>query len=140
MEDEIKLRIVENIVWDLSVYLDGKSVLEIACGDSSVDVSVCYNALGHLKEILNPVVAQMIRVTTQEGYIIFITMWKMDKIIVPELKSIIHKYSNITICEEIENNIEIYIYIDLKGEECYLKIQWYTVNKLNLFIYGEEEK
>lgn len=114
MEDEIKLRVVENIVWDLSVYLDGKSVLEIACGDSSVDVSVCYNALGHLKEILNPVVAQMIRVTAQGGYIIFITTWKMDKIVVPELKSILYEYRNITIREEIENN-KYYILIIQKA-------------------------
>lgn len=40
--------------------------------DNSFDVSVCYNALGHLKSILRPVLTEMLRVTTKDGYLIFI--------------------------------------------------------------------
>ncbi|MGH4124374.1 MAG: class I SAM-dependent methyltransferase [Clostridium sp.] len=148
------MRVVETIVKRLGTYLNGKKILEIACGDSefslnasryaeevlatditlerlkrrnidvipknvefremnatnldivnnSFDVSVCYNALGHLENLLNPVLMEMMRVTIQNGYLIFISTWKMDKKIIPELKNIISDYSNLTIYADIENS------------------------------------
>lgn len=154
MGDKEKMTVVEIISERLSFYLDGKRILEIACGDSdfsltaskyanevlatdislerfnrrnlklipenlyfeemdagdldidnnSFDVCVSYNALGHLKSKLIPVLTEMIRVTVEGGYLIFITTWKMDKNIIPELKNIILKKKNLAIYEDIENN------------------------------------
>ena len=154
MGDKEKMKVVEIISESLSSYLEGKKILEVACGDSdfsltaskyanevlatdislerfkkrnlkvipknlyfkemdaanldignnSFDACICYNALGHLKSILIPVLTEMIRVTIEGGYLIFITTWKIDKNIIPELKSIIMKQKNLTIYKDAENN------------------------------------
>jgi ubiquinone/menaquinone biosynthesis C-methylase UbiE len=75
--------------------------LDIA--ENSFDVSSCYNALGHLKSILRPVLIEMFRVTNQDGYLIFIATWKMDIATLGELKNIISEYNNLTLFAEIEN-------------------------------------
>lgn len=148
------MRVIEAIMQDFITYLDGKKVLEIACGDSdfsltaskyakevlatdislervkkrnlevipknirfkemnaanldidnnTFDISACYNGLGHLKSILRLVFIEMIRVTIQGGYLIFIATWKMDKEILNELKNIINEHSNVTLYAEIECN------------------------------------
>lgn len=147
------MKIVEKIVQDLKTYLDGKKVLEIACGNSdfsltaskyakevlatdislerikrknlkvfpdniyfeemnaanldikenTFDVSVCYNALGHLKNILRPVLTEMFRVTSKDGYLMFIATWKIDIAIFDELKNIISEHSDITLFAEVKN-------------------------------------
>lgn len=71
--------------------------------ENSFDVSSCYNALGHLKSILRPVLTEMFRVTNQDGYLIFIATWKMDIATLGELKNIISEYNNLTLFAEIEN-------------------------------------
>jgi ubiquinone/menaquinone biosynthesis C-methylase UbiE len=150
----MKMRVIETIMHDFITSLDGKKVLEIACGDSdfslaaskyakevlatdislervkkknlevipknirfkemnaanldidsySFDVSACYNGLGHLKSILRPVLMEMIRVTIEGGYLIFIATWKMDKEIFAELKNIINEHNNVILYSEIECN------------------------------------
>lgn len=72
--------------------------------DSSFDVTVCYNALGHLESILNSVISEMNRVTIKNGYLIFIVTWKIDKKIIYEIKNTISKYKNLTISEDVDNN------------------------------------
>lgn len=72
--------------------------------NNSFDVSVCYNALGHLDNVLKFVLKEMIRVTIHDGYLMFIATWKMDKRIIPELKNIINEHTNIFIYSEIENS------------------------------------
>lgn len=149
----VKMKIVERIVQDLKTYLDGKKVLEIACGNSdfsltaskyakevlatdislerikrknlkilpgnihfkemnaanldikenAFDVSVCYNALGHLKSILRSVLTEMFRVTSKDGYLMFIATWKIDIAIFDKLKNIISEYSDITLFSEVKN-------------------------------------
>ena len=71
--------------------------------NDSVDVSVCYNALGHLEDFLKPVLMEMARVTVKNGYLIFIATWKMDKAILSKLKNVICDYSNLAICADMEN-------------------------------------
>jgi ubiquinone/menaquinone biosynthesis C-methylase UbiE len=150
----MKMRVVETIVQNLDTYLDGKKILEVACGDSDFslyasksakevlatdislerlkrrnldiipknlkfkemdatnldidndlfDITICYNALGHLESILRSVLIEMARVTTKDGYLIFIATWKMDKRIIPELKKIISEHNNLTIYSDIENS------------------------------------
>ncbi len=70
----------------------------------SFDICICYNALGHLKSILTPVLTEMIRVTTEDGYLIFIATWEMDKNIISELRDIIKEQNNLTVYRDIENN------------------------------------
>lgn len=60
------------------------------------------NALGHLENILKPVLLEMKRVTIKNGYLIFIATWKMDKRVLEELKSIVELDSTITIHSNIE--------------------------------------
>ncbi len=148
------MRIAEKIVQDLSRYLSGKKVLEVACGDSdlslaasrfaarvlatdislerakrikpemipnnvefremdaadmeiddeSFDVSVCYNALGHLRSILGLVFAEMLRVTKQDGYLMFVATWKMDIAALNELKEAISEYGHLISLTEISNS------------------------------------
>ncbi|MPM37655.1 Ubiquinone/menaquinone biosynthesis C-methyltransferase UbiE [bioreactor metagenome] len=71
--------------------------------NDSFDVSVCYNALGHLEGILNSVISEMSRVTTQNGYLIFIATWKMDQKVLLGIENIISKHGNLTISENIDN-------------------------------------
>jgi ubiquinone/menaquinone biosynthesis C-methylase UbiE len=71
--------------------------------NDTFDVSACYNALGHLENILRPVLIEMVRVTVQGGYLIFIATWKMDKEIIGELKNVISEHHNLTLFTEIEN-------------------------------------
>lgn len=59
----------------------------LAYSDNYFDVTVCYNALGHLEEILPEVICEMIRVTRYNGYIMFCTSWKADKIVLESLLS-----------------------------------------------------
>lgn len=68
------------------------------------DISACYNGLGHLESILRPVFIEMIRVTIEGGYLIFIATWKMDKEIFAELKNIINEHNDVTLYAEIECN------------------------------------
>lgn len=70
---------------------------------NSFDVSSCYNALGHLKNILRPVLSEMFRVTNQDGYLIFIATWKIDIVTLGELKNIISENNNLTLFAEVEN-------------------------------------
>lgn len=72
--------------------------------NGSFDITVCYNALGHLKNILGLALGEMVRVTTEEGYLMFIATWKMDKKTIAEVKDIISKYSELTIEADIENS------------------------------------
>lgn len=147
------MRITETMVKVLSPYLNGKNVLEVACGDSefslnaskyakevlatdislerikrrklpevpeniefremnatglnidndSFDVSVCYNALGHLENVLRPVLTEMTRVTKEGGYMMFLATWKMDKKVMEELEKIINEHDELTICKDIVN-------------------------------------
>ncbi len=46
------------------------------------DISVCYNGLGHLKSVLDSVLMEMSRVTKENGYLIFIGTWRIDKRII----------------------------------------------------------
>lgn len=71
--------------------------------ENNFDVSVCYNALGHLKSILKPILTEMFRVTAKGGCLIFIATWKMDIAIFDVLKNIISDYRNLTLFAEIEN-------------------------------------
>lgn len=148
------MKIRESIVKNLGTYLDGKKILEVACGDSefslsaskyakevlatdislerfkrrnldgvpqniefkemnattllvdndSIDITVCYNALGHLENILQSVLIEMIRVTMQEGYLLFMATWTMDKKIISKLKDMISEYSNLEVCDDIEKS------------------------------------
>lgn len=71
--------------------------------DNSFSVSACYNAIGHLKSILRPILAEMVRVTNKDGYLIFVATWKMDVAMLEQLKNIISEYRNLTLFEEIES-------------------------------------
>lgn len=71
--------------------------------DDSFDVCICYNALGHLQNILMSVLAEMIRVTAEEGYLIFIATWKIDKNVIPDLKNIIKRQNSLAVYGNIEN-------------------------------------
>lgn len=148
------VKTVENIIKSLDAYVNGKKILEVACGDTdfslqvskyakevlatdisserlarknldmipenfefremdaasldiesdSFDVSVCYNALGHLKSILDSILREMTRVTLEGGYLIFIATWKMDKKILQELKELIGEYNNLKVHSDIESS------------------------------------
>lgn len=145
--------IADEIVSDWREYLDGKRVLEVACGnsdfsvaatkyaeevlatdisleraeknckcllpdnlrfkemnaaalgleDNSFDVVVCFNALGHLKGVLEPVLSEMARVTAQNGCFMFIATWKMDIEHFGEVKKIINEDDKLELAENIEN-------------------------------------
>lgn len=72
--------------------------------NDTFDVCVCYNALGHLENQLRPVLIEMIRVTIQDGYLIFIATWKMDKKIITIMKDIVREYNSLTIYDDIQCN------------------------------------
>jgi ubiquinone/menaquinone biosynthesis C-methylase UbiE len=54
--------------------------------DEEFDLTVCYNAIGHLTEIIDLVLSEMLRVTQNGGQLIFIATWAMDKRILEELQ------------------------------------------------------
>lgn len=98
--DRFKRRCIESIPSNIVFREMDATNLEIE--SNSIDVSVCYNALGHLCTILNSILVQVRRVTIDNGYIIFIATWKMDRRIIPELKNIIYAQSELMIHEDIE--------------------------------------
>ncbi|OPJ63592.1 class I SAM-dependent methyltransferase [Clostridium oryzae] len=148
------MKIAETIITkNLFSYLDGKKVLEVACGDSnfslaackyakkvvatdisldrlrkrnlqafpsniefkemdvtnlalednSFDATVCYNALGHLQNVLKPALDEMIRVTKPNGYLLLIATWSMDIRVLSKLENIIDTYSNLIVDSVIED-------------------------------------
>lgn len=72
--------------------------------DGSFDVVVCFNALGHLRELLEPVLSEMVRATAQNGCLMFIATWKMDRVHFDEVRKIINKDDKLELTESIENN------------------------------------
>lgn len=74
----------------------------LTINDRSYDVTTVYNGLGHLEDMLSPVLKEMRRVTKTGGYLIFISTWSMDKKIHSSIENIVDQYNNLEISENIE--------------------------------------
>nr|WP_276575911.1 class I SAM-dependent methyltransferase [Oceanirhabdus seepicola] len=70
---------------------------DLILDNGTFDISICYNALGHLESVLNSVLMEMSRVTKENGYLLFIVSWKMDKRILLDLKEMINEYAHLKI-------------------------------------------
>lgn len=57
--------------------------------DHCFDVTVCYNALGHLEENLPEILSEMVRVTRDDGYLLFCSTWKLDRIVMDAVMSLV---------------------------------------------------
>lgn len=69
----------------------------------SFDVVVSYNALGHLVGVLKDCVSEMMRTLKKGGYLIFIATWKMDRMLIPNIRSLIATRRTVQIYKDIEN-------------------------------------
>lgn len=65
------------------------------------DAVVSYNAMGHLADVLEDCISEMIRVLKRGGCLVFIATWKMDRKLIPDIKDLI------AITRTIRNSIEI---------------------------------
>ena len=52
--------------------------------DDSFDVVIIYNALGHLKHVLEKVMQECLRVKKADGLVIIIASWGLDKMAIEE--------------------------------------------------------
>lgn len=80
------------------------NAIDLDIDNGAFDASVCYNALEHLEDILKPVLIEMNRVTKEDGFLIFISTWKMDREKISELKGIINDQNNLTVFDNIERS------------------------------------
>ena len=67
----------------------------------SFDAVVSYNAMGHLVDVLEDCISEMIRVLKKGGCLVFIATWKMDRKLIPDIKDLI------TRTHKIRNSVEI---------------------------------
>ena len=70
------------------------------------NLSMCLFAITpwDLRSILGPVFAEMLRVTKQDGYLMFVATWKMDIAALNELKEAISEYGHLISLTEISNS------------------------------------
>ncbi len=61
--------------------------------DESFDVIVGYNTVGHLVDILDDCVFEMIRVLKSNRFLVFITTWKMDRALIPDVCTILASFA-----------------------------------------------
>ncbi|MFZ5354875.1 MAG: class I SAM-dependent methyltransferase [Bacillota bacterium] len=151
------MKAIDNITKTLCAYLEGKNILEIACGDSdfsisaskyaekvlatdisldrfkcrglnnisdnieflemsadaldledgTFDAAVCYNALGHLIEIIPSVFKEMVRVVKTGGLIVFASTWKMDRILHQVIEDLVILYDGLEVSVEEKSNYSI---------------------------------
>lgn len=54
--------------------------------------------------IQNSVLTEMSRVTKQDGYLVFISTWKMEKKILSNIKEMINEYNDLELYDYIEKH------------------------------------
>ncbi|WDV46437.1 class I SAM-dependent methyltransferase [Clostridiaceae bacterium M8S5] len=103
---DISLKRLENNIKDIPCNFKYAQMdaTKLDIENSSYDVSFCYNALGHLQDVLEDVVSQMKRITAINGYLLFIASWKIDKNIIPEVNEIVSKHKDLTVQEYKSNH------------------------------------
>ncbi len=70
--------------------------------ENSFDAVVCYNALGHLHEVIQPVLKEMTRVVKTEGVLLFIATWKMDRAILQLVNDEAISFQGLEVSQKIE--------------------------------------
>ena len=72
--------------------------------DESFDVIATYNAVGHLANILDDCVFEMIRVLKSNRFLVFIATWKMDRALIPDVHTILASFTMQNV-KEIKNRV-----------------------------------
>lgn len=76
-------RNIKEIPDNIKVY--EMNAAELKLKDEEFDLTFCYNAIGHLVEMKDLVLSEMLRVTKKGGLVVLIATWTMDKKILYEL-------------------------------------------------------
>ena len=71
--------------------------------DCSFDITVCYNAIGHLLDVLEKSLFEMSRVTKDSGFVMIISTWKLDLQYFSQAEKVLARIPSVRLYDKIRN-------------------------------------
>lgn len=110
--DAVRLLAKANTIGNLHFQI--MDAVDMTYGDKSFDTIVMYNAIGHLTEVIEDILAECLRVLKNDGSIFIVSSFSMDKFfidttLIPYLKE---NHIDFEISED-----EIFVYVKVKHKK-----------------------
>ena len=77
--------------------------VDLLYDDRSFDITVCYNAIAHLADVLDKSLLEMSRVTRKNGFVIIISTWKLDLQYFAQVEKILAQIPSLKLFKKIRN-------------------------------------